>query len=67
MRWGHERKSAVSDCACFEYVGDNPYCPVHGKAAKVSEVPNEAEVLVRKSSGGKFIAMYVPARLVEDE
>lgn len=19
-------------CACFEYVGDNPYCPVHGKA-----------------------------------
>jgi hypothetical protein len=20
-------------CACFEYVGDNPYCPIHGKQA----------------------------------
>jgi hypothetical protein len=26
--------SVLPECACFEYVGDNPYCAVHGKPAE---------------------------------
>lgn len=62
-----DQRSAVSDqpseCACFEYVGDNPHCPVHGKAeaqtskgAKAPEVSGEQMLVVRRSSSaGKVI------------
>lgn len=22
-----------AECACFHFIGDNPYCPIHGKGA----------------------------------
>ena len=31
------------ECMCFEYEGDNPYCPKHGKAGSVPTSENEAE------------------------
>jgi hypothetical protein len=34
--------SALPDCACFELVDDNPYCPLHGKPAEPTTVA-EAE------------------------
>lgn len=56
----------MNGCACFEYVGDNQYCPVHGKEAqtgKVTEASEEpkAQVLVVHTSkaGGKMIATLV--------
>jgi hypothetical protein len=30
-------------CACFEYIGDNPYCPVHGKEADEPKAPKATE------------------------
>jgi hypothetical protein len=31
-------RTAVPECACFEFVGDNPYCPVHGKPAEPATI-----------------------------
>jgi hypothetical protein len=30
--------SILPECACFEFVGDNPYCPVHGKPAEPATI-----------------------------
>jgi hypothetical protein len=35
-------RAAVPECACFEFVGDNPYCPLHGKPAEPATI-GEAE------------------------
>jgi hypothetical protein len=35
---------AVGNCACFQYVGDNPQCPEHGKGSEaVPQAQAEAE------------------------
>jgi len=30
-------------CACFEYIGDNLYCPVHGKEAEEPKAPKATD------------------------
>jgi hypothetical protein len=30
---------AVAGCACFQYVGDNPQCPEHGKGSEAVPQP----------------------------
>lgn len=37
---------AVPECAGFEFVGDNPYCPAHGKPLPK---PTGTQVIVSKS------------------
>lgn len=60
-------------CACFEYVGDNPYCPVHGKSSAeapkgTEELGKEMLVVRRSSSAGKVIVTLGDSDLVvEDE
>lgn len=28
-------------CACYEYIGDNPECPVHGKAQEFTQADEQ--------------------------
>jgi hypothetical protein len=36
--------SVLPECACFEYVGDNPYCAVHGKPAEPATIGEARDV-----------------------